>query len=68
MNQYWPFFLTGFFPCFLVLVGMFVNNRDFAQLREQIRDVQSQLNHFIDLHITHAERIATLEQKTKKLP
>jgi hypothetical protein len=59
MNQYWPFFLTAFFPCFIVVVGMWMNSTRF-------NSIERQLDHLIDLHINHAERIAWLESKAEK--
>jgi hypothetical protein len=75
--QYMPFFLTGFFPCFLVLVGMWMNNRrhdrtdaDLADLKSWIRielaDLKGLTQHFIDLHIGHEGRLSTVEERTKQ--
>lgn len=65
-TNYWPFFLTGFFPCFLVLVGMWVNSKRFDHVEQSISDIRSQIQHLIDLHINHGERIAALEERTKQ--
>jgi hypothetical protein len=71
MNQpavsYMPFFLTGFFPCFLVLVGMYMNNKRFDRIEVDIVDIKSQIQHFIDLHIGHGDRISKIEERTKNL-
>jgi hypothetical protein len=75
--QYMPFFLTGFFPCFLVLIGMYMNNKRLDQMEKSIHarfrhvdadfvDLKSQIQHFIDLHINHEGRIAAVEERTKR--
>ena len=64
--QYMPFFLTGFFPCFLVLVGMWMNNRRHDRTDADLADLKSQTQHFIDLHIGHEGRLATVEERTKQ--
>lgn len=60
-----PFFLTGFFPCFLVLVAMYVNNKRSDKIDTDLHDIKLQIQHFIDLHIGHESRISKLEEKTK---
>lgn len=56
-------------PCFTALVGMLVNNHAVNGLRSEMHsnfaDLKGQLSHLIDLHINHAERIATVEERTK---
>jgi hypothetical protein len=56
-------------PCFTALVGMLVNNHAVAALRTEMHtgftDIKGQIDHLLDLHINHAERIATLEERTK---
>jgi hypothetical protein len=68
--QYMPFFLTGLFPCLTVLIAMLVNHWENKGLRDEMRtnfsDVKTQIDHLIDLHINHAERIAWLESKAGK--
>ena len=66
-TNYWPFFLTGFFPCFIVLVAMYQNNKRFDHVDAELVDVKSQIQHLVDLHINHEGRIATVEERTKKL-
>ena len=57
-------------PCFTALVGILVNNHAVNGLRSELHagfsDVKGQINHLIDLHINHAERIAWLESKAGK--
>jgi hypothetical protein len=56
-------------PCFTALVGILVNNHSVNALRTEMHagfaDVKGQISHLINLHINHAERIATLEERTK---
>ena len=56
-------------PCFTALVGILVNNHAVSSLRTEMHtnfaDLKGQLSHLIDLHINHAERIATVEERTK---
>jgi hypothetical protein len=63
--QYMPFFLTGFFPCFLVLVGMWMNNKRLDRIDSDFVDLKNQIQHFIDLHINHEGRLAAVEERTK---
>ena len=69
-TNYWPFFLTALFPCLIALIGILVNKHDFATLRADVRaefaDVKGQIQHLVDLHINHAERLSTLEERTKQ--
>ena len=65
-TSYWPFFLTGFFPCVLALIGILINKHDFAVLREDLSDIKGQMRYLIDLHINHEGRLATVEERTKK--
>lgn len=57
-------------PCLLILLGMFFNWREAQDIRSEMRanflDVKKLIQHLTDLHINHAERIATLEERTKK--
>lgn len=64
--QYMPFFLTAFVPCFLVLVGMWMNNQRFGQIDKRFEELNTLVRHFIDISMDHGERIATLEERTGK--
>jgi hypothetical protein len=66
MTQYMPFFLTGFFPCFLVLVGMWMNNQRFNQINQRFDDMRDlwraelrRVEEVLDARLKH------LEEKTK---
>jgi hypothetical protein len=67
--NYWPFFLTALFPCLVILIGILINKQDLGNLRiefhRDIDDVRRQIQHLIDLHIDHGERIAVVEERTK---
>jgi hypothetical protein len=65
-SQYIPFFLTGFFPCFLVLVGMWQSNKRLDSLEKKVDDLNGFVRHFIDLHLGHESRISTLEERIRK--
>lgn len=65
-TQYMPFFLTGLFPCLVALIGILVNKHDFRIVREDAQEIKRTLDHLVDLHIDHAERIAWLEAKAGK--
>lgn len=56
VSQYMPFFLTGFFPCFLVLVGMWQNNKRIDHLDAELKDIKILIQHFIDISMDHGER------------
>jgi hypothetical protein len=60
-----PFFMTGFFPCFLVLVGMWLNNKRFDRIDSDLSDIKNLIQHFVDRQIVHEGRIATVEERTK---
>ena len=64
-----PIILAIAVPCFTALVGMLVNKYAVDSLRSEMHkdfiDVKNQVQHLIDLHINHAERIATLEERSK---
>lgn len=69
MNQNLTLILAITVPCFTALVGILVNNHAVGALRTEMQtnfaDLKGQTGHLIDLHINHAERIATVEERTK---
>ena len=59
-------------PCVTAIIGMLVNRHDMLAFRADVNsnftDVKNQINHLIDLHINHAERIRALEVKAEGKP
>jgi hypothetical protein len=67
MNQYWPFVLTGILASAIPsTITVLLTNGLRHEMRAGFLDVKNQINHLIDLHIDHAERITWLETKAGK--
>ena len=70
MNNNLALILAITVPCFTAVIGLLVNKHDVNTLRAEMQsnftDIKNQIQHLIDLHINHAERIATLEERSKR--
>jgi signal transduction histidine kinase len=56
-------------PSIIAIIGILLNNSNMNSLRTELRadmaDLRNFMNHFVDRHITHEGRIATVEERTK---
>lgn len=69
MITYGQLLLAISIPSVLAIIGILMNNHGLTMLHAEMQanfaDVKAQITHLINLHINHAERIATLEERSK---